>query len=201
MSNQEVSSKSGQARMNTGYLVRIAILSAVAFVVMYIEFPLGTLFPTFLQIDFSEIVVFVGGVALGPVAVIIIELLKNILHFFLKGSTFGIGEVANFIVGIALILPPVILVRRSKELKSGIFGFAIGIISMVVVASVLNYFVFLPLYKTVMNFDITYIFPTKWDSILYAFAPFNAIKGLIIAVPSLIMLKYIQPILKNLRLG
>jgi riboflavin transporter FmnP len=77
--------------MSTQYMVRVAIFSAIAFVVMYLEFPLGTLFPPYLQIDFSEAVVFIGGVVLGPAAVILMEVLKNLLHLIFRAGTGGVG--------------------------------------------------------------------------------------------------------------
>lgn len=189
----------GQRRMDTGYLVRVALFSALAFVVMFWEFPIGAVFPTFLQVDLSDVVVFIGGIVLGPVAVVIMEFIKNLLHLLIKGGTAGIGEVANFVVGIALILPPVYFLRKKDTLKNGVVGFAIGIVAMILVASLSNYFVFLPLYESVLNFDITYIFPTKMASIIYAFAPFNAIKGLIIAAVGLLLHRSMGPVYKHLK--
>ena len=43
-----------------------AILTAMAFILMYLEVPLP-LMPPFLKFDFSEIPVLVGAFALGPV--------------------------------------------------------------------------------------------------------------------------------------
>ena len=58
----------------TTYITRIAILSAVAFALNYIEFPVP-LFPAFLQLDFSDIPALIGAFALGPMAGVIIELI------------------------------------------------------------------------------------------------------------------------------
>ena len=74
-----------------------AILTAMAFVLMYLEVPLP-LMPPFLKFDFSEIPVLVGAFALGPVWGIVIELLKNLIHLPFTGTA-GIGELSNFITG------------------------------------------------------------------------------------------------------
>lgn len=190
---------SKKKQMSTGYLVRTALFSALAFVVMFWEFPIGAVFPTFLQVDLSDVVVFIGGIVLGPAAVVMMEFIKNLLHLLVKGGTAGIGEIANFIVGIALILPPVYFIRKKDTIKSSVIGFSAGIILMILVASVSNYFVFLPLYKSVLSFDITYIFPTKMASIIYGFAPFNAIKGLIIAAIGISLHRSMGPVYKYLK--
>lgn len=102
-----------KTKMNTVYLIKVALFSAIAFIVMYAEFPIGTLFPPYLKVDLSEVIVFIGGMVLGPAAVIFMELIKNLLNFMLKSSTGGVGgELANFTVGLALILPTVLLLRK-----------------------------------------------------------------------------------------
>jgi len=90
---------------STKVLTRIAILSAVAFILMLFEFPLPFI-PFFYKMDFSEAAVLIGGFAMGPGAAVVIEALKNLLYFWIHGSmTGGVGEIANFIVGCALCVP------------------------------------------------------------------------------------------------
>lgn len=179
--------KSGN-RFSTGYLIRISIFSALAFVIMYLEFPIAALFPAFLQIDLSDVVVFVGGVTMGPLAVVLIELVKNLLHLMLRGGTGGVGELANFMVGVALIVPPVILYRKRKTFMSLILGLILGIVSMVLVASVGNYFIFLPFYGVSGE--------AVMENILAIYAPFNVVKGAIVAVVSIVVHQSIKGIYK-----
>ncbi len=162
-------------KMSTSYMVKVALFSALAFIVMYAEFPIGTLFPPYLKVDLSEVVVFIGGMILGPVAVIFMELIKNILNFMLKSSTGGVGELANFTVGLALVLPTVYMLRQKRSLPRIIIAFIVGIVTMVIVASVGNYFVFLPLYGVGTPAD-------RLGMIIPVLIPFNIIKGLIVAV-------------------
>ena len=74
------------------------MLGAIAGILMNLEFPLPFLAPTFYQLDFSEIPVLVGSFAMGPIAGVLIELVKILVHLVTKGSmTAGVGDVANFI--------------------------------------------------------------------------------------------------------
>ncbi len=83
-------------------LVKISVLGTIGFLLMFIEIPIP-IFPEFLKIDISDIPALVGGFALGPVAGILIEFMKNILHGIFKGSTVFVGEIANFLVGSVLV--------------------------------------------------------------------------------------------------
>jgi len=178
--------------MSTIYIIKVGIISALAFVVMYFEFPIAAIFPAYLKIDLSEIIVFIGGVILGPMAVVLIELIKNVLNFMIKSSTGGVGELANFVVGVSLILPTVYIIRNKQTYSRLIFAFIIGIMSMVIMASIGNYFVFLPLYGIANSSD-------KLAMILPVLVPFNAIKGVIIAVISIILHISLKNVYKYLK--
>lgn len=73
-------------KLNTRNIVKIGMLSAVAFLLMLIQFPIPTLFPFFLELDISELPALLGGFTLGPIAGSIIVLLKNLLLLAVRGS-------------------------------------------------------------------------------------------------------------------
>jgi len=169
----------GSQRMSTSYMIKVAIFSAIAFVVMYLEFPMVALFPPYLQIDLSDAIAFIGGVTMGPLAVILIELVKNLLHLMLRGGTGGVGELANFMVGVALILPAVMIYRARKTIPSLFLGFVVGVVSMILVASIGNWFIFLPFYGVASE--------DMMSSILKLYVPFNAVKGLFVGATAIVL--------------
>ena len=63
-------------------MILIAMLGSIATVLMQFNFPLPAL-PGFLKIDFGEIPAVLAIMTMGPVAGIAVELIKNILHWFL----------------------------------------------------------------------------------------------------------------------
>ena len=98
-------------------MIKIALLATIAVVLMFIEFPM-TPFP-WLQIDLSEVPALMGGFAFGPMAGVIIIILKNILYVLFKGTSSGfVGQIANIIIGVSLILPATILYKRKKTTSS-----------------------------------------------------------------------------------
>jgi len=185
-------------------MIKVSILSAISLILMFFEFSLP-IFPEFLKIDLSDIPPLLGAFALGPLYGVLIEFIKNILHFVLKGQTAGIGEMANFLVGISLVYPASYIYFKNKTKKSAFLGLFIGVVVMVISASLLNYFVFLPLYEKILNFPISAII--EWASkvnknikdinslIVYSIAPFNFIKGVIVSFATILIYKRVSPIL------
>ena len=86
MSEQVLRSGNAMARSKTRTITQIAMLGAIAGILMNLEFPLPFLAPTFYQLDFSEIPVLIGSFAMGPIAGVLIELVKILVHLVTKGS-------------------------------------------------------------------------------------------------------------------
>ncbi len=187
----------------TKYLVRVAVLSTIAFILMYIELPIP-IFPSFLKFDISDIPALLGAFSMGPLAGVVIELLKNILHFALKGSdTGGVGQLANFLIGSAWVIPIGLMYKLRKTKKNAVIGLVLGAVSMIVVAALANNFILLPFYAKIMPIEAIIglgsvvnakivDFPTL---ILYGITPFNIFKSTIISVITIVIYKKISPIL------
>ena len=71
-------------------MTSVAVLSAVAFVLAFFEFPVP-LSPSFARMDLSDFPALIGAFAFGPVAGILIELVKNLLGLF-STATSGVGD-------------------------------------------------------------------------------------------------------------
>ena len=78
-----------------------ALLSAIAYILAFAEFPVP-LSPAFARMDFSDFPALIGAFAFGPVAGLLIELVKNALQLF-STSTGGVGELANFLMGASFV--------------------------------------------------------------------------------------------------
>ncbi len=189
---------------STNAMVKISILSVIAYVIMLVEIPV-IFFPGFLKIDLSDLPALIGGLALGPMAGIMIELLKNILHFITKTQTGGVGEFANFVVGVALILPATVLYTKNKSKKAAMLGMVIGIVAMAIVGALANYYIMLPFYAKMMPLDEIIAWSAAANGaivdmktlILYGIVPFNILKGIVVAILTSMLYKRISPILKS----
>ena len=159
MSEQVLRNGNAMARSKTRTVTQIAMLGAIAGILMNLEFPLPFLAPTFYQLDFSEIPVLVGSFAMGPIAGVLIELVKILVHLVTKGSmTAGVGDVANFIFGCTFAVPAGLIYRYKsvKSRKHAVIGMAVGTVLTAVVACFINAFVLLPAVHSSVNNLLTF---------------------------------------------
>lgn len=192
-------------RSNTKTIAKVGVLSAVATVLMLLEFPLWFA-PNFYELDFSEVPVLLGTFALGPVAGISIEFVKILINFAINGTdTGGIGELANFIVGCSFVVPAGFIYKHKKTFFTAIIGLAAGTFALAAAGSVMNYYLLLPLYSKIYGAPIQAFIdmgaalnPAITDLktfVLYAVVPFNLFKGIAISSITLLIYKKISPIL------
>jgi len=191
--------------MTTRNMAKMGILGAVAGVLMLLEIPLPFA-PAFYEIDLSEVAVFLGTFAMGPVAGIIIEAVKILVNLVITGTaTAGVGEFANFLIGCCLVVPAGIIYKRNKNIKNAIIGMVAGILCMTVAGALLNYFLLIPVYAKAFGIPVeaivemgTKINPkinSLWDLILLANVPFNLLKGVLSGVITFLIYKKLSPIL------
>ena len=124
--------------INVRYLTVTAMLSAIAFVLMLFDFPIAFLIPSFIQMDFSELPALIGSFAMGPACGVMVCLIKNILHLTVS-STGGVGELSNFILGTAFVLPAGLIYKHKKSRKSALAGSLLGAAFMAVISVFSNY--------------------------------------------------------------
>lgn len=191
--------------LTTRKLTKIAILSAIACILMLMDFSLP-IFPSFYKLDFSEVAVLVGGFSMGPLAAICIEGLKIVLVVLFKGSnTAYVGEFANFLIGCSLVIPVSVIYAKEKTKKHALMGLAAGTIVMTVIGVLMNYFVLLPAYSFFYHVDMdiligmgAQVIPMIHDRlsfVLLATTPFNIVKGLVVSLLTLMIYKRISSLL------
>lgn len=139
-------------------IVQIAILSAIA-TILYLpifSFPLPFLFPGFLELQFSNLPAIIGGFAVGPVGGCLIIIIKTILKLFFAGTnTAYVGEFADIIIGVMVVLTTSLLYKQKKTKKRAALSLGIGSFLWVVVSVIANWIVLVPFYiELFMNGDI-----------------------------------------------
>lgn len=210
MSEQVLRQTKVNERSKIRTMAQIGMLGALAGVLMNMEFPLPFLAPSFYQLDFSEVPVLVGTFAMGPLAGVLVELVKILVHLVTKGTTTaGVGDVANFIMGCAFIVPAGMIYnfRHKKSKAHAIAGMAVGTITMAVVACFVNAFVLLPMYGKAFGMPVEAFIEmgtAVHSSVnnLFTFAvlivgPFNIFKGIVVSAIVLLIYKRIRVILRG----
>ncbi|MBU3819305.1 MAG: ECF transporter S component [Candidatus Faecalibacterium intestinavium] len=187
-----------------------AMLSAVAFVLMFLDFSLPMIIPSFVKMDFSDLPALLGAFALGPVYGIVISLVKNLLHLIIPGtSTAGVGEVCNFLLGAIFAYVAGFIYQRRKSRRTALIGAAAGAVAMAVLSVPVNYFITYPAYVEFYHLPLEAILgmyqailPAA-DSLIKCLIifnmPFTLVKGLLDAAICMVIYKSLSPILHGRR--
>lgn len=185
------------------YMTVTAMLSAVAFILMFVEFSVPFM-PPFIKMDLSELPALIGSFAMGPLCGVLICLIKNLLHLLIS-TTGGVGELSNFLLGAAFVLPAGLIYRHKKGRSSALIGSLTGAVIMGAFSVISNYFLVYPFYYNFMSEDMVLaayqeILPSM-ENILQCLIcfnmPFTIVKGLFSVVITFCVYKSISPILKG----
>ena len=140
-------------KTRTHKLAVAAMLTAVAFILQFIEFSIPMLIPSFVKLDLSDLPALLGTFSLGPVYGAAIQLAKNLLHLPF-GSSAGAGELCNFILGSVFVVTAGLIYRHHKSRKSALIGSFIGAAAMAVVSLPINYFFVYPAYVVLYHLPL-----------------------------------------------
>lgn len=162
--------------------------------------------PSFISFDFSDAPAVLAALTMGPVSGVFVCLIKN-LFGCLTTSTGCVGELSNFILGAALVLPAGIIAHKSPKLSRAAIGCAVGAVLMGLFSFVSNYFIVYPIYDaTVLPTEaIIGMYKAILPSVdtlaecLWIFnVPFTFGKGVIAAVFSLLLYKHLRPVFNSI---
>ena len=182
-----------------------AILSAVAAILQFIEFPIPII-PSFIKLDFSDLPALLGAFALGPQYGVLIELVKNLLHLPF-GSSAGVGELCNFLLGAVFTLTAGFVYKYKKTRIGAAVAAVLGTLLMAALSVPLNYWVVYPAYVKIYGMPMEAILGMYdailpgTDSLTKALCifnlPFTFVKGLFDVIICFCIYKPLSPILKG----
>lgn len=192
-------SKTGAARRLTG----IAMLSAVAFALQFLEFPIPIM-PAFIKLDFSDLPELLAAFAYGPLAGVAVAGIKNLIHLPLSSSMY-VGELSNFLLGAVLSVAAGAIYKKHKTKRGALAAAVLSAVIMGLVSVPVNYWIIYPLYYNVLGFpqaavlDMYRAILPATKSILQALfifnLPFTVAKGLLCAALCAGIYKPLSPLL------
>lgn len=193
-----------KSTLSTRNLTTIAILAAISAVLFMIEIPIVL----FYKLDLSSLPVLLGSFAMGPAAGTLIQLIKSLLGL-LHSTTQGVGELADFVMGFAMLLPAGLVYRRLKSRRGAIVGMALGTVAATVVAVLTNLYIMIPFYGTAYGMPVEAIVSmgaaivpavdSALKFVLLITAPFNVLKWVIVSIVTALIYKPLSPILHGRR--
>ena len=192
-------------RRNLRMITVTGILSAMGAVLMALEFSVPFM-PSFVKFDFSELPALLATFSMGPVSGVLVCLVKNLIHLPF-GSTGGVGELCNFLLGVCFVLPAGVLYKLRKNRRAALIGSLLGAVAMALCSVPLNYFVSYPVYTKFLPLEAIIgmyqeLLPGV-DGLLQCLLifnlPFTLLKGLLDTLLVLLIYKPLSPVLHGKR--
>ena len=196
--------------ITTKFITRTAIFSAIAtilYIVPYVKFPLF-FFPSFLEIHFDEIPALIAGFAYGPLSGFFVILVKTLIKLPLT-STLGVGELADLIYGLALVIPSSLIYKKRRNIKGAFIGLGVASLIQLIISSFLTTFVMLDFYIYVMGFSKEMLLnmcqianpnvnSLTWPFFFWVALPFNLLKDVLICLLTALLYKRLHKLIDRI---
>lgn len=194
-----------ERKVDVRWLVFTALMAAVSYVLAEFEIKIPIM-PSFISFDFSDAPAMLASLTMGPVSGVFVCLIKNAIGC-ITSSTGCVGELSNFILGVALVLPAGIIAHKKKKLSRAVIGCCVGAVTTALFGFVSNYFLIYPLFAQIgwsteaiigMYQKINPNVNNLAECLLIFNVPFTFVKGLIAALFSLFLYKHLRPVFSNI---
>ena len=189
--------------VTTVELTTVSILGAVASMLFFWSFSVVPGVP-FYKMDFSNIPVLLGTFAMGPLAGVLILAVKS-LSGLLHSTSMYVGELADFLIGLGMVIPAGLMYRRQKTRKGAIAGMVIGTVLATLVAAATNIYIMIPFFSAAYGMPIQQIvnmgkgfipsISSLAEFVLYITTPFNLLKWSVLSVIGALLYKPLSPVL------
>ena len=189
-----------KSTLSVQYMTRIAILGALSAILFMIEIPVVA----FYKLDVSTLPALLGAFSMGPWAGLAILAIKDVFGLLHSGTMY-VGELADFIMGAAFILPAALIYRHKKSRKTALLGVITGTVAMTIVGVLVNWLIMIPFYMTAFGMPMESIIgmaqsampfvDTEWELLMYVTAPFNLLKGVVLSALTFLLYKRLSPLL------
>ncbi len=175
----------------------LALFTALAYV-LYLPWFEFYIFPavSFMKIDFSNVFVMIAGFSLGPVAGVVVGVLKEILHALTFSQTVGVGELANILIMLPYVLIPSLIYKKRKGIKAVLLMMAGACAAQVVWSVPVNYLLTFPFYLNLYTHSEWAAGMQFYLGVWYWAVLFNLIKSLLVTVAVMILYKSISRLIK-----
>ena len=158
-----------KSHVSTKTLTSLAMLTGIAYVVMLCSKMLPSV-NGFLDFDFKDVIICIGGFTFGPTVAAVISVLVAFIEFITVSSTGVIGLIMNILATTSFCCTACFIYKKKHTMQGAVVGLAAGVTALVIVMLLWNYLI-TPLYMPwVTRADIVAMLPT-------VFLPFNLAKG------------------------
>lgn len=196
-------------KFSTAYIAKMAILTAIAFILYaFAKFNLPFMFPSFLEIQISELPALLAGFSMGPISGCLVVIIKCLLKFPLTTTAY-VGEATDILLGISFVLPASLIYYFHKDKKHALIGLCVGSACLTGLSILVNRFLSIPFFVQLYfggNFDaIVGVLKPLYKNVtidtfytyylLLGVLPFNLFRCIIVSGLTFVLYKRLSKIL------
>lgn len=174
-------------RLSTRTITSLAMLTGIAYVVMLCSKALPSV-NGFLDFDFKDVIISIGGFTFGPMAAAFISILVAFIELITISSTGPIGFIMNALATCSFCCTASFVYKKRHTKAGAVLGLSLGVVCLVVVMLLWNYLI-TPIYQNIPRDVVAAMLPT-------VFLPFNLAKGGLNMAATLLLYK---PVVTALR--
>lgn len=160
--------RGNSTRLDTKTMVTLALLTGLAYMVMWISKILPEV-SGFLEFDFKDMVIAIGGFLYGPVAALMMVISVSVLQFFTASSTGIIGLIMNILATGSFCCIASLIYWYRPNYKGAVLGLTMGGLIMTALMLLWNYAI-TPMYMGIPR-------ETVAGMLIPVFLPFNLVKA------------------------
>lgn len=202
--------KRKESHLNVRQMSMVGIMSAITVILYYfVKFNLP-FFPPWLDIQVSELPALITGFIYGPFAGCLVILVRFVVK--LPGTiTAGVGELADLILSLSVVLVSSIIYKKHKTLKGAFVATGVGVGVGVVVSCFLNWLVLIPAYIYLAGFSIDTLvalmgylpFEVTKENFMLSYVlvgalPFNLVRFILVYALTFLLYKRIHRLIRRL---
>ena len=180
-----------RSRIDLRTWVAMAMLTAVAYVVMYLSKMLPSV-NGFLDFDFKDVVICISGFIYGPLPAAIISIVVALIESVTISHTGPIGLLMNVLATCSFCCTATYIYKKRHTMWGAVLGLSLGVVALVAVMLLWNYLI-TPIYQGVPRDVVVAMLPT-------VFLPFNLAKGGLNMAATLLLYKPVVTALRKAHL-
>lgn len=172
----------------TVYLAEIAMLSAVAYMVMFLSKQIPVNVAGFLNFDLKDVIIGIAGFIFGPLSAALISVIVSLIEALTISSTAHWGFLMNVLSTCSFVCTASYIYKKRRTIYGALTGLIIGALFMTAVMLLWNYLI-TPIYMGQPREAVA-------TMLIPVFLPFNLIKA---GINGTLMFLLYKPIIGALR--
>lgn len=192
----------------TRRLVFVAILGAISFVLMLINFSVPFA-PGFMKFDVADLPSLFAGFFMGPLAGFLVIVIKLLLKIVIQGTeTAFVGEFSNLVASTVFMLVAALIYKFNKTKKGAVIGMLVSTLCASAMSIFLNAFIMFPLYSRLYGMPLeaivgmgTAINPRITNlttMMVFSVFPFNLFKHAVTSLVTFLIYKRVGNVLRGI---